>query len=484
MCLLSFFANLAQTTELMNQKNLALTGVGALAALAGCTPTQQKPNIVFFLADDIGVEAFGCYGGAEYETPNIDALATQGIQYMNMNAQPLSSPSRVQILTGQYNDRNYSAFGYINDDEHNIGELAALAGYNSAIVGKWQLGRDRQMIHRMGFSEFYCSQVELYRETRSATQTDRYANSLWDVDGKSYDFALYGPDSMEDRAFDYIDRQVEAGQPFLLYYTQPLVHTPHVTTPDDDEWDVRYESRFTAAQDTCHFRSMVKYMDKQVGEMVQYLKDKGIWDNTIFIYAADNGTSTRIVSKQQDGRRLRGGKGEANYMGTHVPMIICWGDKVDPRQVDHLVDFTDLLPTFADAMGVTVPQDWKLDGVSLYPEICGREANQKDLVLVHFNPLWPTSPSPKASRYAMNDSLAYFWDGRIYNYREDPEFTSPVMYDEASDEMKAAVAALKERVEAEYDYSYGVNFTPDAPGAPRRGNYKTFYDWAPPQNPF
>lgn len=84
----------------------------------------------------------------------------------------------------------------------------------------------------------------------------------------------------------------------------------------------------------------------------------------------------------------------------------------------------------------------------------------------------------------MNDSLAYFWDGRIYNYREDPEFTSPVMYDEASDEMKAAVAALKERVEAEYDYSYGVNFTPDAPGAPRRGNYKTFYDWAPPQNPF
>lgn len=455
-------------------------GLGAAAAaLAGCNSTPQKPNIVFFFADDIGAEAFGCYGGAEYETPNIDALANVGIQYMNMNAQPLSSPSRVQLLTGQYNDRNYSAFGYINDDEHTFAELAHMAGYNSAIIGKWQLGRDRGMIARMGFDESYCSQVELYREVRGETQTDRYANSIWDVNGKSYDFALYGPASMKDRAFDYIDRKVAENQPFLLYYTEPLVHTPHVTTPDDDEWDVRYESRFTKGQDTCHFRSMVKYLDKQVGEIVQHLKDQGVWDNTIFIFCSDNGTSTRIVSKQQDGTRVRGGKGEPNYRGTHVPLIICWGDKVKPRQVEHLADLTDFLPTFADIMGVKIPAEWHLDGVSLYPEICGNGDVQKDLVLVHFNPLWPTTPSPKASRYAMNDQYAYFWDGRIYDYRHDPNFEySPVMYDEASAELKAAVAALKERVD-QFD-----DFYPDKPGAPRRGAYKTFYDWAPPQNPF
>ena len=465
---------------------LACAGTAA-ASVAGCSSPQaeQKPNIVFFFADDIGVECFGCYGGAEYQTPNIDALASEGIQYMNMNAQPLSSPSRVQLLTGQYNDRNYSAFGYINDDEHNFAELAHSAGYNTAIVGKWQLGRDRKMISRMGFDESYCSQVELYRETRSATQTDRYANSIWDINGKSYDFALYGPESMRDFAFDYIDRQSAAGQPFLLYYTEPLVHTPHVTTPDCEEWDLDYGSRFTAAQDTSNFRAMVAYMDKQVGEMVGYLKDKGLWDNTIFIFCSDNGTSTRIVSRQQDGRRERGGKGEANYFATHVPLIICWGDRVQPRQVEHLVDLTDFLPTFADAMGVKVPGDWTLDGVSLYPEICGEEPSEKPLVLIHFNPLWPTTPSPKASRYAMNDTYAYFWDGRIYNYREDPRFTSPIMYDDASDELKSAVAALKARVEdRSAGYAYGTGFYPDAPGAPRRGDYKTFYDWAPPQNPF
>ena len=209
----------------MNSSRI-IAGGAAIAAAAcsvpGCTPAQKaqsRPNIVFFFADDIGVECFGCYGGAAYETPNVDELCRHGIQYMNMNSQPLSSPSRVQVMTGQYNDRNYSAFGYINDDENNFAQLAGMAGYNSAIVGKWQLGRDRHMISRMGFDESYCSQVELYRETRSATQTDRYANSIWDVNGKSYDFALYGPDSMEDYAFDYIDRQVAAGQPFFLYYT-------------------------------------------------------------------------------------------------------------------------------------------------------------------------------------------------------------------------------------------------------------------------
>ena len=100
-----------------------------------------------------------------------------------------------------------------------------------------------------------------------------------------------------------------------------------------------------------------------------------------------------------------------------------------------------------------------------------------DLCLVHFNPLWPTTPAPYSSRYAMNDTYAYFWDGRIYDYHADPEFKSPVMYDEASQELKDAVAELKARVDE-------VEFYPDMPGKPRRSPYGTFYDFAPPQNPF
>ena len=103
---------------------------------------------------------------------------------------------------------------------------------------------------------------------------------------------------------------------------------------------------------------------------------------------------------------------------------------------------------------------------------------RKDLVLVHFNPLWPTTPSPKASRYAMDDDYAYFWDGRIYNYRTDPEFKSPLQWKDAPAELQERLAPLKARVDEMPD------FYPDKPGAPRRFPYKTFYDFAPPQNPF
>lgn len=454
-------------------------GAGALAALVGCTSNKpEKPNIVFFFADDIGAECFGCYGGTEYETPNIDALARQGIFYSNMNAQPLSSPSRVQVMTGLYNDRNYVAFGYMNEDEHTFAQVAKQGGYSTAIVGKWQLGRDRAMLPKAGFDEYFCSQIEMYLESRGEWQTDRYANSMWDNNGERYDFAIYGPDAMQDYAFDYIDRKVASKERFLLYYTEPLVHTPHTTTPDDYDWDHNYDSRFIHGADTSYFKYMVKYLDKQVGDMVRHLKEQGVWDNTIFIFASDNGTSTRILSRTADGKEVRGGKGEPTYIGTHVPMIICWGDRLQGRRADHLADLTDILPTIADIAGVSIPDDWNLDGVSLYPELCGEEPNPKDLVLIHFNPLWPTTPSPKASRYAMDDTYAYFWDGRIYNYRRDPEFKDALMWDEAPEELRQQLKPLKDRVDEMAD------FYPDKPGAPRRFPYKTFYDFAPPQNPF
>ena len=315
------------------KKSLIYSGVGALAAVAGCSsPESQKPNIVFFFADDIGVECFGCYGGAEYQTPNIDTLASQGIMYTNMNAMPLSSPSRVQVMTGLYNDRNYVCFGYMNDDENTFAHLAQQAGYSTAIVGKWQMGRSREMVPKLGFDESFLAQVELYKESRGEHQTDRYANSWFDNNGKQYEYCPFGPDAMEDYAFDYIDRQVEAGNPFMLYFTEPLVHTPHVSMPGSHDWDWDYDSRFLKGADTTYFPDMVKYLDKQVGNMIQHLKDKGVWDNTIFIFSSDNGTSTRIVTEQKDGSQVRGGKGAPNYRGTHVPLIIAWGDKVAGRR--------------------------------------------------------------------------------------------------------------------------------------------------------
>ena len=457
--------------------SLKITGIGLLA-VAGTSCTQQKtqrPNIVYILSDDLGMESLGCYGGTSYETPYLDALANQGIRFENMHSLPLSCPSRVQSLTGIYNDRNYVNFGYINDDENTFAHLAQQAGYATAMVGKWQLGCSRDIPTKLGFDEWCLVQLEMYKEFDNETHTDRYANTCVD-NNRHYELSLYGPDTFQDYAIDFIDRQAEAGKPFLLYYTTPLVHKPHTLTPDSEAWDLDYFNDYKnrCRNDVKNYPDMVKYLDKQVGELAQHLKEKGLWDNTIFIFTSDNGTCPNVTSQMSDGRAVRGGKGTSLWTATHVPLIICWGDKIkEGRTSKRLVDLTDFTVTFADAMGITPPAEWKLDGISLYPELCGEKPLERELTLIHHNPLWPLDPSPLAARYAMTPEYKYYWDGRFYNYIEDPDEQHPIDVNNARPEIQTIYAKLKAKVD-EYPDWY-----PDKPGAERHGNYKSFYDFAP-----
>lgn len=327
----------------------------------------------------------------------------------------LSCPSRVQSLTGQYNYRNYVAFGYMNPDENTFAHLAKTAGYNTAMVGKWQLGKDRTLPTKCGFDEFCLFQLESYKE-----RSERYANAIVDRNGEyigSDSVSSYGPKMFQDYAFDFIDRSARAGKPFLLYYTTPLVHAPFTPTPDSESWDIATDSE---KPDTANFAGMIAFLDKQVGEMIAKLKCDGLYDNTIIIFTADNGTSTKIHTPMKDGTIIQGGKGEMTDRGTHVPLIITWGDKcakgVESRR---LVDLTDFMPTFADAMGVEVPAQWTIDGISLYPEISGGEPLVREWTLCHFNPLWPTVETQNASRTVRDAQHKLYHDGCFYDVETD-----------------------------------------------------------------
>lgn len=450
-------------------------GLG-LMALSASAPNlygaQDKnnthPNIVLILADDIGKECFGCYGGASYSTPCIDSLSKRGIRFENMHSMPLSTCTRVQLMTGLYNDRNYVNFGYMNDDENTFAHLAKKAGYATAITGKWQLGTSRDMVRKLGFDEYCLSQLEIYKELVGERSTDRYAFSYLDNNGR-YDFSYYGPDDVMRYACDFIDRQVDAGKPFFLYYPTPLVHTPHVATPDSESWDQDLSTRFTS--DTKHFPGMVAYLDKQIGQIVDKLESKGIMDNTILIFLGDNGTTPKITSKMKDGSEVQGGKGSPKCNGTAVPLVISWGDKIKSGKVsDRLVDLIDFMPTLADAMGVDIPEEWNTEGISLYPELCGEKPLEREYTLMHFNPLFPRRPWPQATRCAYSKEWKYYSDGRFYNYALDPEEKNPVDIKKCSKEVKDLYKRMKERVDQH------PGFKPDEPGAPRRGKYRTFYD--------
>ena len=117
-----------------------------LLLLAGCgepaaeTPgSKQKPNIIMIMADDVGYECFGCYGSTQYNTPNLDRMAANGIRFDHSYSQPLCTPSRVKIVTGQSNARNYSAFSILNRDQRTFGHALKEAGYQTMVAGKWQL---------------------------------------------------------------------------------------------------------------------------------------------------------------------------------------------------------------------------------------------------------------------------------------------------------------------------------------------------------
>ena len=244
--------------------------------------------------------------------------------------------------------------------------------------------------------------------------------------------------------------------------------------PDSECWTDNPETRFI--HDTRHFPDMVAYLDKQVGKFVDKLQADGLWDNTILIFVGDNGTMEQVVSKMSDGREIKGGKGNATSNGTHVPLLIAWGDKIKSGRVsERLVDMTDFMPTMADAMGIEVPEEWRIDGISLYPELCGLEPLQREFTLVHFNPLWPHKPYPRAARCAFNTEYKYYWDGRFYHFSEDPMEQHPLDVTECSPEVQELYAKLKAKVDEMPDWY------PDKPGAPRHGDYKSFYDANPQQ---
>ena len=153
--------------------------VYALPATGTVKKQISKPNIILILSDDMGYECLGAYGST-YSTPNLDRLAEEGILFTHAYSQPLSTPSRVELMTGRYNHRNYAEFGFLNHDQQTFGNLAKEAGYRTCIAGKWQLGSNSGLPSHFGFDR-YCLWQLNYGRSKSG---ERYADPLIEADGK------------------------------------------------------------------------------------------------------------------------------------------------------------------------------------------------------------------------------------------------------------------------------------------------------------
>ena len=373
---------------------------------------DNPPNIVLIMADDLGYEALTCNGGESYETPHLDRLAAVGARFTHAYATPLCTPSRVQIMTGQYSFRNYKRFGFLDPSQKTFANDLREAGYHTAIAGKWQLAGDEQSPHSFGFDQ-YCL-WQLYK----GDFWHRYKNPRIIQDGEKLSTTkiadAYGPEVFTNYLLDFISEHQD--KPFFAYYPMVLVHDPFQPTPDHPDYG---DFRLTGLNDTTYFKDLVRYMDRQVGKIYHHLDSLGLLDNTVLIFTGDNGTDRDVISRFR-GQNLKGHKGYTTDAGTHVPMIVSAKGRVVPGNTyEHLVDFTDIRPTLRSIAGVEKTAAAPEDGFSFWTALTKpSKTPSRDAIFCSYNPMW-SNFTPRV--YAQDKEYKLYSNGQFYHFIEDLE---------------------------------------------------------------
>lgn len=414
---------------------LPLLFVCFFAAVASAAKGASKPNIILILADDLGYESLGCNGSTSYKTPALDQLAATGIRFEQCHVQPLCTPTRVQLMTGIYNVRNYIHFGRMNPDSTTFANLLKPAGYATCIVGKWQLGAvPAEMPKKFGFDE-----ACLWQQNR---RPERYKNPGLEINGvqKDWNNGEYGPDIVNDYAIDFITRKKD--EPFFIYYPMMLTHGPYVPTPDSPDYHVagpRKKKSQVKRNDGVnqHFADMVAYMDKLIGKLVAHLDSLKLRENTLIIFVGDNGTARGTISCLGD-KKITGGKGTLKHTGTHVPLVVNWpAGGASGKVSGDLVDASDFLPTVCEAAGVTIGPELKIDGRSFLPQIRGERGQPREWIYCWYGPY-----DEVVGEFAANQHYKLYRSGEFYDLRKDIDEEHPLSVDALQGDAAAAATLL------------------------------------------
>ena len=419
---------------------------------------NKKPNIILILSDDLGYETLGSYGGTSYKTPVLDNLAKTGARFNNAHVQPLCTPTRVQLMSGKYNFRNYIGFGLMDPKERTFGHIYSENGYKTCITGKWQLysynppnekPEDRnkgQKIEDAGFDE-YCVWHAHQTEEKGSRYKDPivYQNGEYLKDTKD----KYGDDIFADYINDFIERNQD--NPFFIYFPMTLTHDPKEPTPDSEEYKLfeppsnktlggkTFDELENWDDDPKFYKDMVEYHDKVIGKIVSKLESLNFKDETLIIYAGDNGTTRGIVSMMGD-KKIIGGKGLTSDTGTHVPLICNW-PKIVPEGtvIDDLVDASDFLPTMLEISDIEHSDI--TDGRSFYPQIRGDKGNPREWIYFYFDPASPRLERP-VSEFVREKKWKLYSDDRMFNVLDDPDEKNIISWDQ-NEETKATYTKLK-----------------------------------------
>lgn len=431
----------------MNDK-IVFIGMFSFCSMAVCAVDTDRPmNILLIMADDFGYECVGANGGQSYFTPNIDRLANQGIRFSHCYSNPLSTPSRVQLMTGKYNIRNYVAFGRMDRGEITFGNLLQEKGYATCIAGKWQLGKEKDSPQHFGFE-----QSCLWQHMAGAYAPDgadsRYANPVMEYNGRSIEYSQgeFGPDVGCDFIINFLRKNQE--RPFFVYYPMILTHCPFMPTPDSKDWKAERSNTYKGK--SIYFSDMVSYTDKLVGRILDELERLGLKDNTLIIFTGDNGTD-RPISSLLNGKLYQGGKGKTIDSGIHVPLIVSCPNGLKDNVNDNLIDFTDFLPTLCDVAKISVPDSLQFDGKSFYPQLFRKDAEVRQWIYCWYAPR--EVDNKKAKVFVRNKQYKLYRSGEFYDILLDFEEKNPLPLSSLTKEQDNVYRTLKSVIER-YDATW------------------------------
>lgn len=346
-----------------------------ICALSACqsSPTPKgRPNIVVIYADDLGYGDLGCYGAAHDPTPNLDRLAEQGVRFTDFYvAQPVCSASRAALLTGCYPNRLgiHGALGPgakhgIHPDETTLAEVCRGQGYRTAIYGKWHLGHLEPFLPMAhGFDEFYgipySNDMWPFHPENPEAWGDLPTLEGSKVVGYNTDQSRFTTDFTQ-RATQFVRRCARDRAPFFLYLAHPMPHVPLFVSTER-----------AGASGQGLFGDVIREVDWSVGQVMKTLDDLGLADNTLVVFASDNGPWLSYGNHAGSAIPLREGKGTTFDGGVRVPMLARLPGTIPAGSTQTTPAMTiDLLPTIANLIGAPLPAQ-PIDGRDIGPLLRG-----------------------------------------------------------------------------------------------------------------
>lgn len=347
-----------------------------LASACGTAANQSlqpvTPNVVIMLADDLAYADLGSYGAQGYETPNLDRMAAQGVRFTDFYvSQPVCSASRASLLTGNYSNRIgiHGALGPshthgIHANEVTLGELFQSKGYATAMYGKWHLGHHPQFLPtRHGFDDYYgipySNDMWPYHPENPDAWGDLPTFEGEDIVGYNTDQTRFTTD-FTNRGVAFIEESVAAGAPFFLYVAHPMPHVPLFVS------DERAGNSGSGL-----FGDVIQEIDWSMGRIMAALESTGVADNTLILFASDNGPWLSYGDHAGSALPLREGKGTTFDGGIRVPFLATWPGMIpEGLEVSTPAMTIDLFPTLAEFLDAELPTH-AIDGKDIWPLFTG-----------------------------------------------------------------------------------------------------------------